>query len=218
MIKLPVAAWVQTPTPDLAKSRHFYEALGFKEIEGSPNFFWDGRVCIEVNPHPHARTGIKVSANFLADECSIKFPAVDPNGVKLYSDTEPDRKLPTMGEPFGKLGRHAVLSVESHDVSGTVAWWEAKGFTAKVRNYGAPYFELGGGLELELMKQGCCGHFSPSPGLTYFNSGENAKVIAEIRKAEIPITQELTMFSDDGSLKDVIIYDPGLTGFFVFND
>ena len=214
----PISAWMQTPTLDLKKSRQFYESLGFQELEDSPNFYWDGRMCVEINPDPIARTSIKVAAGILTEETPIRHPLVDPNGVKLYADTESSRKLPTIGDPFGKLGPHYSIFIETHDLDATLEWWKARGFVIKIREFGTPYIELGGGIDIDPMKLGDGPHICPSPAFTYFNAGKNPAVIANIRAANIPITQELTKFSKTNTVDDVIIHDPGLTGFFVFND
>ena len=57
-----------------------------------------------------------------------------------------------------------------------------------------------------------------NPSLTYFNGGKNLPVIAAIREAGIPITEEITHFNEDGIVDNVILRDPGGYGFYIFND
>jgi hypothetical protein len=69
------------------------------------------------------------------------------------------------------------------------------------------------------MKPFSCPHLFFNPSLTFFNGKENnPKVIQKIRDLNIPITQEITAFNEEGLVDNIIIRDPGGLGFFVFND
>jgi hypothetical protein len=69
------------------------------------------------------------------------------------------------------------------------------------------------------MKPNICPHLFFNPSMTYFNGKEgNPKVIAKVRELDIPIAEEITHFSKDGSVDNIIIRDPGGYGFFLFND
>ena len=74
------------------------------------------------------------------------------------------------------------------------------------------------GFKLSLLGPGSCPHMVINPSLTYFNSGKNLDVIAEIRGAGIPIAEEITHFNTEGVVDNVILRDPGGFGFYVFND
>lgn len=43
-------------------------------------------------------------------------------------------------------------------------------------------------------------------------------MIEAVRKAGIPITEEITHFNSEGIVDNIIIRDPGGYGFYVFND
>ena len=68
------------------------------------------------------------------------------------------------------------------------------------------------------MAANSCPHLFFNPSLTYFNSGRNPEVIAGIRAAGIPISEEITIFNKEGRVDNIIIRDPGGYGFFLFND
>ena len=63
-----------------------------------------------------------------------------------------------------------------------------------------------------------CPHLFFNPSLTYFNSGKNLEVVEKLRKADVPILEEITAFNPEGKVDNVILRDPGGFGFFVFND
>ena len=44
------------------------------------------------------------------------------------------------------------------------------------------------------------------------------QLIQKIRDLKIPITEEITVFNDQGVVDNIIIRDPGGLGFFIFND
>lgn len=71
---------------------------------------------------------------------------------------------------------------------------------------------------VSLMRPLNCPHLFFNPSLTYFNGGRNPEVIAAIRKAGVPISEEITHFNSRGEVDNVILRDPGGYGFFVFND
>ena len=75
-----------------------------------------------------------------------------------------------------------------------------------------------GSIGVSVMGVHSCPHLFFNPRLTYFNSGKTPMVIAKIRVAKIAITEEISVFNKEGSVDNVVLRDPGGTGFLVFND
>ena len=226
-------AFVQTPAPDLESSKRFYLSLGFKVLEHpSRTLVNDGRLTIEINDHKFARTGLKLPAadwKAVAEklrsitairETDEGFLAADPNGVRVFLIHDDTVEIPQASQPFGKLGNFVGVSIETVDLNRSVKFWEALGYSVSHGGADQGWAGLTSGNEIDvnLMAVETCPHLCPNPGLTYFNAGKNLEVIENIRHAKIPITQEITCFSKDGSVDNVIIHDPGMTGFFIFND
>ena len=61
---------IQTPTPDILKSKTFYTKMGFTQITNS-NAFTDGKSIIEINPERFARPGIKLIAESWSNEVEV---------------------------------------------------------------------------------------------------------------------------------------------------
>ncbi len=220
---------IQTPTPDLAASIDFYERLGFTRVPSTPDrpHFTDGAVTIAIDPSRTARTaivlhGADLDPSALADvtgtiiEHEGRHLAADPSGVLLWLDPEP---APAHHADSSILGPFAGLSIEAVDPVRTVAFWTAAGWhTDGDPSSGYVSLSRPGCTVLSVMGMHTCPHLFPNPGLTYFNSGRNPEVIAQLRARNIPIAEEITHFSETGEVDNVILRDPGGTGFFVFND
>lgn len=220
---------IRTPTPDLAASIDYYERLGFSRIErdGPAAWFTDGAVVVQVDPDRFARTGLLLfvddpatlaaAAPTRAVEHEGGFLISDPNGVHVWL-LAGDAPQP-VGEP-AIPGRFAGLSVEAVDLQATMAFWRALGFEVAAGGPEQGWTQLAreGACGVSVMGMRACPHLFPNPGLTYFNSGRNPEVIAALRDAGIPLAEEITVFNDRGEVDNVILTDPGGTGFFVFND
>jgi hypothetical protein len=224
-------AIAQTPTNKLENSIDFYQKLGFKKID--TNVFTDGKIIVEINPERSARAGIKIFKSSWAVEVeklgSLTAVNVIPNGY-LLSDAsgvwiyliegEPTWKAETAATSFSSLGNYSGLCLETTDIKRSGAIYEALGFKITMGNYEQPYMGLdGNGFGISLMKPNICPHLFFNPSFTYFNGKEgNPKVIAKVRELGIPIAEEITHFSKDGSVDNIIIRDPGGYGFFLYND
>ncbi|MBK7428410.1 MAG: hypothetical protein IPI60_16040 [Saprospiraceae bacterium] len=136
-----MSIYLQTPTPNLEASLDFYRRLNFQEVDGQPNVFTDGKVCIEVNPDRYARSGIKIfredwsqvvnALSSLAYVMKINegYLLSDPSGVWIY--------LLEKAAPFATvsvenkesvLGNYAGICLETIDVAKAVSIYEAIGF------------------------------------------------------------------------------------------
>ena len=222
--------YIQTPTPNFKQSQDFYSNLGFKTVSDDPFVATDGKVFVEINPERTARVAIKLfSDDWSAETAEVEklshvvesnssFHASDPNGVRveLVNGSFP---FEYADESFGITGNFAGLSIEAFDPVRTVDFWSALGFEKTMgdldQGWVAYARERAG---ISIMKTGMCPHLFTNPGLTYFNSGKNLENIEKLQGAGIPITEEITVFNDEGVVDNVIIHDPGGLGFFVFND
>ncbi|MEM9382574.1 MAG: hypothetical protein AAGB93_21655 [Planctomycetota bacterium] len=222
-----------TATPSLADSEMYFKMLGFTKVSASPVLFSDGKALVEIDPDRFARPGIKLHRASWADalEGLGGFGPVHergstrlvgaPSGTWVY--LVEDDLAPPAREPESEasvLGSYAGISLETTRMQDSMRFWELLGFRASA---GAP--DQGwltmtdeGGFSISLMAPFSCPHMFRNPSLTYFNSGSNPEIIAEIRRREIPILEEVTVFSKSGDVDNVILEEPGGCGFFVFND
>jgi len=121
---------------------------------------------------------------------------------------------------FSALGNFAGLSLETANPEKTIAIWNQIGFTKASGNIENGWITLTNeqGLGVSIMKMNTCPHLFFNPSFTYFNGGNNLEVIGKVRAANIPITEEITQFNNEGIADNIIIRDPGGFGFFIFND
>jgi hypothetical protein len=228
-------AFIQTPAAKLADSKRFYAQLGFASVGKATTSLArvsDGGVGIEISAHQYARTGLKLWAkSWSAAVRTLRrttqvlasdggHVASDPSGVRVYLVTGGAPAATGSRTPFGALGKFAGLSIETTDLARSARFWRALGYAKSKGDAAAGWVQMSAdnGVDVNLMLMGRCPHLFPNPGLTYFNGAHNLGVIRRIRQAGIPITQEVTCFSSDGSVDNVILQDPGGTGFFIFSD
>lgn len=221
---------IQTPTSSLDKSKTFYQSLRFSELaDGDEQLWTDGKVLICINPVRTARTAIRIFGDWESaiDGISQRTYVSSANNVHTFSDPngvhislEPPRSIEVPGEPASVLGNYAGVSIETTDFQRTVEFWTLLGLEQSSGDEAQGWVSLSreGGPEISVMKTGACPHLFFSPGLTYFNSGKNLENIAEMRAAGVEIFEEITAFNSEGLADNVILQDPGGTGFFIFND
>ena len=225
---------IQTPTNGLPVSLEFYKQLEFNVIsEASSTIVTDGKVAIEINPDRYARAGVKLYAPSWGDKITDleKYTTVtktnegyllsDPSGVWMYLI---EGQSPVPGSPaeksFSVLGNCAGLSLETTDIERSLSIWQTVGFdniTGAIEQ-GWIACTNAEGHGVSLMKPNACPHLFFNPSLTYFNGKNNIDIIAKIRALNIPITEEITHFNEEGKVDNIIIRDPGGYGFFLFSD
>jgi hypothetical protein len=223
---------IQTPTPKLEQSRDFYTRLGFADLSyGDKHYFADGKVLLEINPNRFARAGLKLYRDSWTEEVAAlhKITAVqkteegyllaDPSGTWIYL-LEDQLELDLKSAPPSALGEIAGMSLETLDMPKSAEILTVLGFQQTIGSpeQGWVVYANADGLGVSLMKPHACPHLFFNPSLTYFNGGKNLPVIANIRARGIAITEEITLFNEEGIVDNVIIRDPGGLGFFVFND
>ena len=225
---------VQTPTPKLAQSLDFYARLRFSILsEESPSWVSDGSVIVEINPDRFARAGVKLYQASWADavaELSHDYSLhpienghllSDPSGTWIYLMEAEIPDETTLPEPSSSaLGKFAGVSLETTEMEKSGQLWEKLGFTLAIGSpeQGWMTYTHPSGMAISLMKPLSCPHLFFNPSLTYFNGNNNPAVINEIRKRQIPLTEEITHFNKKKIVDNVILRDPGGLGFFVFND
>jgi len=223
---------IHTPTPNLKQSLDFYTKLNFRIVsESSPTLVSDGLFLLEINPDRYARAGVKLFQATWEDEveklkklipiaeCEDGYLLDDPGGARIYLvnhtlDVSLPPKQPTV------LGSFAGISLETIHLPSTAKIWNILGFEGNEISGDQRWMTLTNkdGLHISLMSPNTCPHLFFNPSLTYFNGKENMKIINQIRKLRIPITEEITCFNEEGIVDNIIIRDPGGYGFFIFND
>ena len=225
---------LQTPTPDIAKSRSFYDKLGFSLIDddGTVKFF-DGKTLIEINSDRFARIGLRVYSQdvenlveklrgtFNISETDKSYQLSLPGGLNIY--LLKDQKAPeinTQNAITTMLGNGHGLSIETGETSIVHKALLILGFKITHGKAEDEWFVMEGasGFGVSLMKPNNCPHMFYGPSLNYFNGSENLKQIERIRNSGISISEEITIFNDKGVVDNIVLQDPGGLGFFIFSD
>lgn len=228
---------INTAAQNIERLHHFYDQVGYQSIDEHGSFRYDGQALIHLDGTNEARTSIHMYAdkletivakiinlgyNVIQQSESIGFS--DPNGVKwkLYEfDEYPDIHFNRDFE-MSLLGKYFGLGIESFEYERSIEFYKALGY--KIIS-GDPanksYLSLAqeGCHDLTLFYPGSCPHAFYNPSLTFFNGKKgNPVLIDKMRSVNIQFTEEVTVFSDDGAVDNVIVEDGGGLHFFVFND
>lgn len=222
---------LQSPTThDLEDSVRFYERLGFARLPSdNGTLFSDGKVIVGLNSARTARTTIRLFGDWTRElaELEKSTTVILNDGIALVADPsgarvqlEPECSFEVNGQPTSVLGNFGGLSLETVDFDRTIQFWDTLGYSPSMgsKDQGWMALEREGMFSISVMKAGACPHLFFSPGLNYFNSGKNLENIKAIREAGIPIIEEITCFNSEGIADNVVLRDPGGTGFFIFND
>ena len=226
--------FIHTPTNNLEESRSFYDRLQFRSIPSDQyTLYTDGKAIVEINPDRYARAGLRMfrddwSGVVSEMESLTKVHQtesasliIDPNGVYIYLEQGPVPELPDIASASPALtGNFMGLSLETSDMEGSALFWQKLGYEITHGGPDQSWMSLsdGGAVGVSFMKPLTCPHLFFNPSLTYFNGQNNLDVIAGIRAANIPITEEITHFNKEGIVDNIIIRDPGGYGFFIFSD
>ena len=193
----------------------------------------DGKALILIDPEKKARHGVRLYADSWEQSLSQLRPnhqikeidgvhvLADPNGVKVYLHEGPSPVEDFQAQDcFGIPGNFAGISLETSEFERSSKFWQALGFQQSSGGLEQGWCGMTNGEDfgISLMVAGSCPHLVFNPSLTYFNGGKNLPVIAAIKDAGIPITEEITHFNDKGIVDNIIIRDPAGYGFYIFND
>lgn len=225
---------IHTPTPDLDKSKEFYQDLGFTSVEHEHDvLFTDGLIWIVINPDRFARPGLKLIKDSWATEASILsgfenlhqieggYLLSDKSGVFIYlEEGSADFFEKSVGNSVSHLGNYSGISIETTDIERSMKVWQVLGFSKHSGAKDKGYVILADpkGFKISLMNPLLCPHLFLNPSMTFFNGGNNLEIINGIRSLGIPITEEITHFNQAGIADNVVLTDPGGFGIFVFND
>jgi len=223
---------LQTPTPDLPQSLHFYQQLNFQLLPTSSKIVTDGQVNILINPDRFARLGIllyqkdwsttieELKKQFTLIEQSNSYLLSAPSGVQVHLINEESVIKAPKETSSAITGQFAGISLETIDLNQSIHFWQSIGYTIQSgsRDQGWLTLSNGSGVDISLMKAGSCPHLFFNPSLTYFNGAKNLAIIKQLKTLQVPITEEITHFNKEGIVDNIIIRDPGGLGFFLFND
>ncbi len=227
-----MASLIHTPTPNLARSKTFFSQLDFTEFTlDNLTHFTDGKCIIQISTDHFVRPGVKLyQENWREELDKLKDQNIypiegghflkDPNGVSIYL-MEGQLDLPELASfSPSLLGNLAGVGIESVDMKASAAFWEILGFSLSMGSVDQGWFVMQNqeGMGVSFMKALSCPHMFLNPSLTFFNGKNNLTIIEEIRKREIPIEQEITVFNSDGIVDNIILREPGGYGFFIFSD
>ena len=226
--------FLQTPTNDLRQSLDFYKKLNFKILSAeNPTLVSDGNAIIEINPDRFARAGVKFYKNNWSTiveqlQKTTKISTIengyllsDQSGVWIYlMESNSTIKFDLSEVENSTLGNFAGLSLETTDIQKSIEVWEILGFSKTMGSIeqGWVAYENQDKMGVSFMQPNSCPHLFFNPSMTYFNGKNNLSIIAKIRDAGIPITEEITHFNKEGIVDNIIIRDPGGFGFFIFSD
>ncbi len=225
---------IHTPTNSLQESIDFYSTLGYKVIsDENPALVCNGQSVIEINPSRYARAGVKMYRKSWRNEVAqLKgltelYPIEgghilnDLNGCWIYlMDQEVDYSAHVGDSSFAVTGNFMGLSLESANMAKSLEIWQILGFSAIMGTVESGFLIIQNqeGFSVSLMKPLTCPHLFFNPSMTFFNGAKNLGIIEQIRKLNIPITEEITVFNKEGLVDNIIIRDPGGFGFFIFSD
>ncbi len=221
-------------SPNFDSSRQFYKVFNFKTLHEDElgEYISDGKYIFLINKNRKGRNGLICYVEDIEKYTSIYNSIYDsehdgtfiqdPNGIRILLkplDDYPlldsfDKSLSTFGNPFG-------MGIETIDIEESIKFWKELGF---IPPEGAPISNGYIGLknqnfELTLYRYGVCPHSFNNPSYTYFNGKEaNPIIIKKIRESGITISEEIDIFNNNNFIDNVIMKDPGGTGFFIFND
>lgn len=219
---------------DLLKTKAFYKSINFTPLNKEETMFTDGSVVVELDGANKSRNGLhlykidieKVSQNFPKgwDFKSVenKLFTTDPNGVHLVLDKGScPHQIPKQTHK-SMLGNCAGIGLETFQWDLSIQFWSALGFVVEMGDAKKKgWVQIGhpNGGKMALMYAGMCPHSFANPSVTYFNGKEgNPKVLYSLRENKIPIYEEVTVFSAEKQVDNVILRDPNGIGFFIFND
>lgn len=226
---------IQVPTPHLKTSQAFYEKLGFKQKDCPEGTLLTGgeQLQILINSERTSRVGLRfynkdwksltARSNWSYPTSSTKegYLVTSPGGCPVYliNDREPIGSDNTIPKRIA-LGNFNGLSIETNAIEESILFWNQFGFkqTAGNLEQGWVSLEDESGFAIGLMKYNCCPHLFLNPSLNFFNGKNNPEIIQNIRQLGISITEEITVFNENGEVDNIIVQDPGGLGFFIFND
>ena len=225
---------ILTPTPSLDKSIAFYKKLRYHIFTSSDRtLVSDGKIIIEINESRISRPGIVLYKDSWSNEIpelnklgkvvekENQYITLDPNGVHVYLRPISDyHEYEIPGETNAIPGNFAGISIECMDFGKSLEFWSIFDYKVTMGGQESGWVSMSNDTDIGigLMQYGSCPHLFFNPSYTYFNGSNNLNIIEEIRNTGIPLTEEITVFNDQGVVDNIIIRDPGGYGYFIFSD
>ena len=221
---------VQTPASVLQRSLNFYSTLNFHVVlENDPTIVSDGKAFICVNPDKFARPGLRLYSPHWkerVDELSKLTPVKQipegyllsaPSGLWIYLiEKQLEIDLTPKDSSDSILGNYIGVGVETIATAESAEIWRRLGFTQDSPDW--PAYTDENNVTVTFFEPNSCPHLFYNPSLIYFNGKQNRQIIENIQELNIPITEEITHFSNSGCVENIVIRDPAGLGFFIFND
>ncbi len=224
--------FLQTCTAHIQLSKNYFAALDFElEDRGDCTLVYDQQMQILIDHHRSGRKGLTLIKENWKKEieainqlvCVIKRENVhyfiSPSGTFFALKSEAEMDIPDT-QTNCILGSYAGVSLETLDLEKSMKILQALGFEQSSGSMDQGWISCKDQDEnaISLMAPFTCPHLFINPSGTFFNSGGNPQIIAEVRKRKVPIFEEITAFNAKGDVENIIMQEPGGLGFFVFND
>ena len=224
--------FLQTCTPNIQLSKNYFSALDFelKDLEGY-TIAYDQQMHIMIDHNRGGRKGLtlikenwdkeiaKITPHLRVIQKENVYYFISPSGTRFALRAEAKIDIPVTQSKC-MLGNYAGVSIETLDIESSMAVMQALGFehnSGSMEQGWVGYTDQDQNV-ISLMAPFACPHLFMNPSGTFFNSGTNPKIIAEVRKKQIPIFEEITVFNSKSEVDNIIMQEPGGLGFFVFND
>lgn len=221
-----------TPTPDLERSKKYFSQLNLDwHQDGDSYYAYDQQLCMEISDDRKQRPGlcfVKPSWTEELDALRIfaKIHSVgnahylaSPSGCWIQLKEADPIHLPSSQKKC-LLGNFAGLSLETMDMALSARIFACLGFEHTMGELEKGWMSYSDKYKntVSLMVPFACPHLFLNPSLTFFNGGENPRIIQQVRDLSIPILEEITAFNKESIVDNIILSEPGGYGFFVFND
>ena len=224
--------FLQTCTPQLEKSKNYFAALDFKLIDYEDNtLVYDQQVHILIDHQRSGRRGLtlvkenwdkeiaeigQLVAIFQRENCHY---FISPSGTRFALKSGLMVKIPPT-QTKCILGNYSGISLETMDIVKSRKFMQVLGFVQSSGSVEQGWISCTdeNNNTISLMAPFGCPHLFVNPSGTFFNSGANPEIIAEVRKRQIPIYEEVTAFNAKCEVDNIILQEPGGIGFFVFYD
>jgi len=224
--------FLQTCSPNLDQSKTYFSKLNF-ELVDQENFsiVYDKQFSILLDHDRGARTGLTlIKENWDEELSKLKYfvPIISkeqthyfasPSGTRFKLVTGYNMDIPST-QTQSMLGNYAGVSLETMDIEKSLKILSCFGFSKSAGGIDQGWISCTDSHEnsVSLMEPFSCPHTFTNPSGTFFNSGKNPQIIANIRETDIPIYEEVSVFNTNGEIDNIIMREPGGLGFFVFND
>ncbi|MBB6463304.1 hypothetical protein [Flammeovirga kamogawensis] len=223
---------VQTTISNIEATLSFYKKLNFEVLNlGEKYVFLSNSVQLQAVTKKSSRKGIvlykgdigldvqPLIESSIHSQTETETIIMSPSGALVYL-LEGNAPLLNKVDVTPLVGTFVGISLESLDLNKSMTFWEQLGFKMAMGDALQGWVSLSNatGDIISVMRAGMCPHQFSNPSLTFFNGDNNLEVIDKVRAANLTIKEEITQFSKEGIVDNIVLEDPDGFGFFVFND